>query len=733
MAAMDRSKIMSLIKRNRTITTHSPNLPPSPPSLPHRASLASPESLMTAVCTGLIHNGLHDSLFSDVTVKVKGTSYNLHRVMLVQSEFWAERLVGGEGEAHVVVEVDVTDANVSDEGVQMVFKRMYGDCTDSITSTNLLALIATSHYFKDTQLSLLCREFIKTIAFSSQNSLLYLDFASHHNYGYPTTLLLTHTLVYLCREGSTSEKLRNGTFAQMEFGWFVRIVQSDAFFVDGEVERWRFVVEVLKARFVNFGEYRLVVDEMNTNVLSLGKLVHLPSKSQAKAKRMSQISTTDGTDDTNAALKMRRSRTGSEYSLHHRASGLNSDDFPSTRLHRRSLLEEQADTGMRHHASFTSTNRRSVVFDDLVEIPSSKRTSATHLHRHSLTTSFQETYHPPTMTRTPTSPVAKTRRRSMFDPPSHHEISAPNYTHFFPTSSSTTPQSPPETTRTSSFPLLTKRSRRSTVQNVMPIPALTAAPQPKHHPPTTDSTPSIHIPSAVTLLSKGILYTTMAPASAIAVREEKVVPTFVLDRNFTLQRDLQTRVLDSNVFTKDVNPPVALGFTHEMETAGGRGFMKWIQEELFGYDDDAEGRVAPVRFSVEVENVKGLLVGKGEKVVSEGVFYAGSMWYLKMEVTKDSNLLISLSRKLSPSSPYQDSRPDIKFWSRLCCYAASTSAVTQPYTFEVHAGLISLNGSTCVSVGSGTAGREIVDELRGYEREEVGAANLRVAVVIGVL
>ncbi|KAJ3022543.1 UNVERIFIED_CONTAM: hypothetical protein HDU68_009046 [Siphonaria sp. JEL0065] len=112
------------------------------------------------------------------------------------------------------------------------------------------------------------------------------------------------------------------------------------------------------------------------------------------------------------------------------------------------------------------------------------------------------------------------------------------------------------------------------------------------------------------------------------------------------------------------------------------------------------------------------------------------MWYLKLDASKDT-MTISLGRKQSPYSPYHDTRIDIRFWCRITCYAASTSAVTDAYTFEVPYGLIGSNATVALSGGSPLLAKSLLKELAEYNQtigsDGDGGANLRIAVVLGVL
>ncbi|KAJ3022544.1 UNVERIFIED_CONTAM: hypothetical protein HDU68_009047 [Siphonaria sp. JEL0065] len=745
--AMDPGKIMSFVKRNRVILDvadsasllrqRQPQGPPGAASssalLPGRSfnepHVATDPELMTNICSNLFKFGLHESLFSDITVRALGTSYNLHRIVIADNTYLAMKMIEhtrshGENDSHIVLDLVITDSNVSDEAIQIVFRRLYGDFTDEVTYENILSVLATAFLFQDTELCILCRDFIKTIKYSSSNALVFLEYASRFDYGYPSSLLLKNVLTYLCREGSTSKKLRTKTFPKMDFNWFSRIVQSDVFFVDSEFERFNFILQVLKIRFPNFAEYSLAIDGMDTNVLSLGKLVHLPSKSQAKAKRLSQASVTDSLltlqkkpsnsngdwdvarvnrrsgylDDANGEQSPRRRRssyleisTTQEASPRtRRRSAFGDDRLDSpTRPHRRSLISDDvydlalaranrrsvvlAEDGFvdsptkinrrslvtedTYEAALAKANRRSVVSEDALDSP----TRAAHRRslfddgeavKPSVRNSVLEDSTIPPYNRysyVPPSPADSTaaekaaRRKSMFDPPTHHDFNAQNFGLFFPPNSTpavgsngTPPIGDFSTTRAGgSLPAInTKRARRSTLHSVLQT---TASRQDSESAPTSPAVAhnnSAHIEPSVALLAKGVLFCNMSRDSALLVRNEKAIPSFVYDRHFRYQCDLQNKITAvSNSLATAGNDPKTklvssvLGIVNPIQGKSvvppensDRLFMPWLMEEELCLYDGLE--VPPLRFSAEFGNLTKFLKGS-EKPVSDTVFFAG--------------------------------------------------------------------------------------------------------------
>ncbi|KAJ3349956.1 Cullin-3 [Entophlyctis luteolus] len=821
--------VTSTLRRSRPLSlsltlpsfTSSLSLVPSNPRISspnHQHSLVGVKDLMSELCGNLFRLGLHEALFSDVTLKVLSTSYALHRVLIINNPVlrrYLEKLgAASSNSPHVFVEVDLKgDPNISDESVQIILRRLYGDFTDKITNENLLSVIAASHFFQDHSLYLMCRDFIITIQYTPSNLVKYLEYSSNYDYGYNTALLLQNTLTFLCRESATNDKIKEFTFPKMDFHWFARIVQSDSFFVPSELQRFLFVLDVLKIRFPHFAEYGLAIDDMNTNVLSLGKLSHLPSKPQAKAKRISTVSANDsfsnesfsGSDKrysghrstldefeysppTKRFEAKRNSTTAAQDSKRvvvvegtgrvfpdsprlrrftvdnaenfagslvnqNQESNENTSQPASPRQHRKSMFEDSPDSPRlrRRSAAFSPIRNGSnaIIVDEDLHVPSLARgesspvipkppvltaatasksangyqsvgsangsnvkrrsgfedglfdLSGTKINRRSYTA---VQLMPETVVAMNTA-SEKERRRSMFDTPTHHDFHAQNYSLFFPNSENKNAHlaSTTEMTRGISAPALkTKRSRRANSNSAMGN--------------GISLNNSAEIEPAISLVSKGILYASMSREDELAVRSEKSVPTFVLDRHFRIQRDLEEKIAKASLAIAETNgnpekltaAVSSLGFSNPVAGKtpfGPRSFMKWLlDEEMCKYDSLD---IVPVRFSVEFSNLSKALKGS-DKITSDSVFFAGSQWYIRFEC-KNSEVYLTVNRKQSPFSPYQDNRPEAKFWCRICCYASASAMVTDAYTFEVENGVSTLSAPVIVPGASKQLYKELND------------------------
>ncbi|KAJ3026739.1 UNVERIFIED_CONTAM: hypothetical protein HDU68_005165 [Siphonaria sp. JEL0065] len=235
---------------------------------------------MANVCFGLYSNGYINGMFSDISVHVLGKTYNLHRIVLINNKYFALRMLELQGDVKpnkdgkYDLTIDMQDSNVTHEALQVVFARLYGYFEDRVKTESLKSLLATAHYFHDSDLCDMCADFIKTIKFSPQNALDYINYSSTFDYGDTSVLFLRHVLIYLCREATVDKNLQEVTFPQLEFSWLARIVQSDTFYILSEFERFEFIRNVLTRKFETekFGGMKGLIHEMTSHVLALGRL-----------------------------------------------------------------------------------------------------------------------------------------------------------------------------------------------------------------------------------------------------------------------------------------------------------------------------------------------------------------------------------------------------------------------------------------------------------------------------
>ncbi|KAJ3057072.1 hypothetical protein HK097_001041 [Rhizophlyctis rosea] len=145
------------------------------------------------------------------------------------------------------VEVEVTDRNVKGESVTAVLARLYGKSQIPFTPTLAPSHLATALYFQDDFFATQSTNYIlRTLSY--ETVLAYFLFSDSSYYGNHSEKILNACVEMLCREGSKGGRKGIEIFARLPWKWCERILGSDCFWCDGEVERVTFIGQVLEAR-----------------------------------------------------------------------------------------------------------------------------------------------------------------------------------------------------------------------------------------------------------------------------------------------------------------------------------------------------------------------------------------------------------------------------------------------------------------------------------------------------
>ncbi|KAI9100597.1 hypothetical protein DFS34DRAFT_578633, partial [Phlyctochytrium arcticum] len=189
----------------------------------------------------LYRKGFLLSRFSDISVRILGMTYRLHRIVLLTSPYFASMLDGGPWKEAGCSELEITieDPNVTVEGVTAVLSRMYGRTEVTLTTRTAPSVLGAGLFFGDKELCESVVEFI-TGDVSASTVLDYILLADRFCYGVHSETIAEACLTYLCREGYAHRDLVP-VFETMPVALFERIVTSDCFWVPGEEQRWEFV------------------------------------------------------------------------------------------------------------------------------------------------------------------------------------------------------------------------------------------------------------------------------------------------------------------------------------------------------------------------------------------------------------------------------------------------------------------------------------------------------------
>ncbi|KAI8098720.1 uncharacterized protein BX664DRAFT_319412 [Halteromyces radiatus] len=197
----------------------------------------------------MYQRGLIEGIGSDVVVLVPAWQgkYHLHRLILDQNPYFQTLFQGGFLESttnEITLHFD-KHTFITADSFQFVLERLYGKiCSPDINHTNVQPLLATCSFFQLNSMCELCVEFILQ-TLSDYNAIDYLLFADTHLL-YGSDRICDAIFTFLCREAYSMDRRLLGGISP---AWLRRIMNSDAFFVPSEYQRYQFMKSLIHQQY----------------------------------------------------------------------------------------------------------------------------------------------------------------------------------------------------------------------------------------------------------------------------------------------------------------------------------------------------------------------------------------------------------------------------------------------------------------------------------------------------
>ncbi|GAN09029.1 conserved hypothetical protein [Mucor ambiguus] len=220
------------------------------------------------LCRHIFTRGLIDGIGSDIQVFVPSwnKTYQLHRLVLDQNPYFKLLLQGGFREAEsnkITLHFDKDNPFITVESFQFVLEYLYGKIDEPlITQSNVRQILATSSYF---QLDVcgICVDFIlKNL--NHQNVVDYLLFTNELMVQ-GSDRICDAVFTFLCREAYHMDR---SILASLPLEWLQKVIESDAFWVPSEYERYQFIQQIIRARYNIYSSSNstsFVLTELDTN------------------------------------------------------------------------------------------------------------------------------------------------------------------------------------------------------------------------------------------------------------------------------------------------------------------------------------------------------------------------------------------------------------------------------------------------------------------------------------
>jgi hypothetical protein len=193
----------------------------------------------------LYHRGYLNGVCSDITINAFGKTYPLHRIILDRSPFFSSLFAGPWRDSDTpFLDLDFSDPNITQSAFDIALQRLYGHIVNP-DDEGVSSLLATGAYL---DIQDLVEESLSTLlrTLNPQNVSRRHQFArGKQYYGEASEKLAEACFTLLCHAGSCmSLALWDGISNEVA----AEVISSDAFWVEGEYERYIFARDLLRRR-----------------------------------------------------------------------------------------------------------------------------------------------------------------------------------------------------------------------------------------------------------------------------------------------------------------------------------------------------------------------------------------------------------------------------------------------------------------------------------------------------
>ncbi|KAI8374772.1 hypothetical protein BD560DRAFT_393179 [Blakeslea trispora] len=221
------------------------------------------------LCRHILNRGLLDGIGSDIQIHIPSwqKTYHLHKLILDQNPYFKLLLQGPflESEKNRInLHLENEDNPFIDmESFQFVLDYLYGRIGDpSINQSNVKQILATCSYFQIDAICSLCVDFVLK-SLDQTNAIDYLLFSNEYMV-IGNDRICDAVCAFLCRE---AYGMNRTILVALPLEWLEKIIESDAFWVPSEFERYRFIKQIIAARYSCYltrGD-SFIMSELDTN------------------------------------------------------------------------------------------------------------------------------------------------------------------------------------------------------------------------------------------------------------------------------------------------------------------------------------------------------------------------------------------------------------------------------------------------------------------------------------
>ena len=233
------------IRFSRSSSSYNPKQWRSSSATFQTEGIEPPTPLRNSIEDHLYQRGYLNGVCSDISIRAFNKSYALHRIILDRSPFFSSLFAGPWKDADIpILELDFSDPNITQGAFDIAIQRLYGHVI--IPEEPLVSnLLATAAYLDLQDLVEECLTALLRTLNPNNVSKRYQFARGRQYYGEASEKIADACYTLLCHAGSS---MSHDQWGGIPNDVAAEVLSSDAFFVEGEYERYCFTRDFIKHR-----------------------------------------------------------------------------------------------------------------------------------------------------------------------------------------------------------------------------------------------------------------------------------------------------------------------------------------------------------------------------------------------------------------------------------------------------------------------------------------------------
>lgn len=236
-----------------------------PPRYPYNLSprRGTSRNVSTKIDDHIYTRGFLEGACSDVSVRAFGKTFSLHKIILDRSPFFSMMFSGGWKDSEACsLDLTFDDSNITCSTFEFALSRLYGRA-GNLEAVDCLGLLATAAYLDLAELQEQCTNWLLR-SLNSKSVARVVNFVMGcKTYGISSDRLREACKALLFRDGF---EMAIEEWSDIPVDMVAEVVSSDAFFCPSEIERYTFIISLLRWRQEGSEDIEILKEVLRENI-----------------------------------------------------------------------------------------------------------------------------------------------------------------------------------------------------------------------------------------------------------------------------------------------------------------------------------------------------------------------------------------------------------------------------------------------------------------------------------